>query len=76
MSERTVRSYTVGSFEMKMSVMDRIERTKEWAIVKDVYEHPDRPYWEIWVDGKLKDTVFSERELKEDLRKYLSGEYT
>ncbi len=76
MGERTVRLYVVDSFAMKMGVMDRIEQRKEWAVVQDIYEHPDRPYWEIWVDGKLKDTVFSQREAEEDLRKYLSGEYT
>lgn len=55
--------------------MDRIEDRKEWAIVQDIYEHPDQPYWEIWVNRELKDTVFSQREAEEEMRKYLSGEY-
>ena len=76
MGDRTVRRYVIDSFAMKMGVMDRIEDRKEWAIVQDIYEHPDQPYWEVWVNGELKDTVFSQREAEEDMRKYLSGEYT
>ncbi len=76
MGDRTVKSYRAYDFSTKMGAMDRIEQRKEWAIVRDTYEHPDQPYWEVWSDGKLKDTVFSEREALESMHKYLSGEYT
>ncbi len=76
MGDRTVKRYRAYDFSTKMGAMDRIEQRKEWAIVQDTYEHPDQPYWEVWADGELKDTVFSQREAEESMRKYLSGEYT
>ena len=76
MSERIVRRYTVDSPAMKMDIENRIERLKEWAVVKDLGVVFPRSCWEIWVAGELKDTVFSERAAEEELRKYLSGEYS
>ncbi len=77
MGERTVRRYTVDSSAMRMNIENRIERLKEWAVVKDVgVIFPPRSCWEVWVAGELKDTVFSEGAAEEELRKYLSGEYT
>jgi hypothetical protein len=76
MGDKTVKRYRAQDFSTKMGAMDRIEDRKEWAIVHDIYEHPDQPYWEVWVEGQLKDTVSSEREALESMRNYLSGEYT
>ncbi len=80
MSERTVRRYVVDSSAMRMDVENRITRLKEWAVVKDLgvifSSFPSRTCWEVWVAGELKDTVFREGDAEEELRKYLSGEYT
>lgn len=76
MGDRTVKRYLASDFSTKMGAMDTIEDNKQWAIVHDIYENPDRPYWEVWVEGELKDTGSSEREALESMRKYLSGEYT
>jgi len=74
--DRTVHTYTAYDFRTKHGTMNRIEDRKEWAIVHDIYEDPNQPYWEVWVRGEKKDHVYSEREAKESMRKYLSGEYT
>ncbi|MFL5628218.1 MAG: hypothetical protein ACJ788_21780 [Ktedonobacteraceae bacterium] len=76
MSMRNVSRYIVDSTAKKMDVENRIERLREWAVVKDTGVVFPRTCWEIWVAGELKDTVFSERAAEEELRKYLSGEYT
>jgi len=73
---RTVWKYTVKNAAEKMGTEEGIVRLKEWAVVHDLGVVFPRASWEIWVAGELKDTVFSERAAEEELRKYLSGEYT
>jgi len=47
MSDRTVKHYLAHDFSTNMDAIDRIEERNELAIVHDIYEHPDQPYWKF-----------------------------
>ena len=62
MSDRTVKYYTTGLRPMDWNgVMDRIEANDEWAIVHDTKENR----WEVWIEGHLRDTVFTRSEAED-----------
>lgn len=67
MSDRTVKYYSTGLRPMDWnSVMNKIEAYKEWAIVHDSKEER----WEVWVEGRLLDTVFTQSEAERSMRGY------